>query len=107
MRPCAPPASVVACSCRTAADTPPLRAARPPGLSALGNCIACNDYVALVHTDIDKETEELIADCLGVSTRDGFSAPFRVRSCSRLTCVFRSDSYPERLRRRWRCFARQ
>jgi translation initiation factor 6 (eIF-6) len=24
------------------------------GLSALGNCIACNDYVALVHTDIDK-----------------------------------------------------
>jgi len=35
-------------------------------LSALGNCIACNDYVALVHTDIDKETEELIADCLGV-----------------------------------------
>ena len=64
------------------------------GLSALGNCIACNDYVALVHTDIDKvragrgyacvqsfaapaasdvcglsspqETEELIADVLGV-----------------------------------------
>jgi len=35
-------------------------------LSALGNCIACNDYVALVHTDIDKETEELIADILGV-----------------------------------------
>ena len=35
-------------------------------LSALGNCIACNDYVALVHTDIDKETEELIADVLGV-----------------------------------------
>ena len=24
------------------------------GLSALGNVIACNDYVALVHTDIDK-----------------------------------------------------
>lgn len=23
-------------------------------LSALGNCIACNDYVALVHTDVDK-----------------------------------------------------
>ena len=23
-------------------------------LSALGNCIACNDYVALVHKDIDK-----------------------------------------------------
>lgn len=35
-------------------------------LSALGNCIACNDYVALVHTDIDRETEELIADVLKV-----------------------------------------
>jgi len=23
-------------------------------LSALGNCIACNDYVALVHPDVDK-----------------------------------------------------
>merc|ERR1719265_1281383 len=35
-------------------------------LSALGNCIACNDYVALVHTDLDRETEELIADFLKV-----------------------------------------
>ena len=67
-------------------------------LSALGNCIACNDYVALVHPDIDRvrpctliygwlagcvtrlghvlvmsvllasaqETEEIIADVLGV-----------------------------------------
>ncbi|KAK2456086.1 eukaryotic translation initiation factor 6 [Trifolium repens] len=35
-------------------------------LSALGNCIACNDHVALAHTDLDKETEELIADVLGV-----------------------------------------
>mmetsp|Transcript_81839 Transcript_81839/g.171166 ORF Transcript_81839/g.171166 Transcript_81839/m.171166 type:complete len:241 (+) Transcript_81839:130-852(+) len=35
-------------------------------LSALGNCIACNDYVALVHTDLDKETEEIIADTLQV-----------------------------------------
>ena len=23
-------------------------------LSALGNCIACNDHVALTHTDLDK-----------------------------------------------------
>jgi translation initiation factor 6 len=23
-------------------------------LSALGNCIACNDYVALVHPDLDQ-----------------------------------------------------
>ncbi|CAL8468384.1 g7924 [Coccomyxa elongata] len=35
-------------------------------LNSLGNCIACNDYVALVHPDIDKETEELVADVLGV-----------------------------------------
>jgi len=33
-------------------------------LSALGNCIACNDYAALVHTDLDRETEEIIADTL-------------------------------------------
>jgi translation initiation factor 6 len=35
-------------------------------LSALGNCIACNDHVALVHPDIDQDTEEIIADVLGV-----------------------------------------
>jgi len=35
-------------------------------LSALGNIIACNDYVALAHTDIDKETEEIIQDVLKV-----------------------------------------
>ncbi|XP_043699553.1 eukaryotic translation initiation factor 6-2-like [Telopea speciosissima] len=35
-------------------------------LSALGNCIACNDHVALAHTDLDKETEEIISDVLGV-----------------------------------------
>merc|ERR1712224_878545 len=35
-------------------------------LSALGNCIACNDHVALVHTDLDRETEEIVADVLGV-----------------------------------------
>jgi len=35
-------------------------------LSALGNVIACNDYVAIVHPDLDKETEEIIADTLGV-----------------------------------------
>ncbi|ETO26823.1 hypothetical protein RFI_10314 [Reticulomyxa filosa] len=35
-------------------------------LSALGNCIITNDHVALVHPDIDKDTEELVADVLGV-----------------------------------------
>merc|ERR1712179_819046 len=35
-------------------------------LSALGNVIACNDYVALIHPDLDKETEEILADTLKV-----------------------------------------
>jgi len=35
-------------------------------LSALGNCIVCNDHVALVHPDLDRETEEIVADVLGV-----------------------------------------
>merc|ERR1711934_1339940 len=35
-------------------------------LSALGNVIACNDYVALVHPDLDRETEELVQDVLKV-----------------------------------------
>jgi translation initiation factor 6 len=35
-------------------------------LSALGNCLVCNDYVALIHPDLDRETEEIVADTLGV-----------------------------------------
>ncbi|CAK9296011.1 unnamed protein product [Gordionus sp. m RMFG-2023] len=35
-------------------------------LSALGNVIACNDYVALTHPDLDKETEEILEDVLQV-----------------------------------------
>lgn len=35
-------------------------------LSALGNCIIANDHVSLVHTDLDRETEEIISDVLGV-----------------------------------------
>jgi len=35
-------------------------------LSALGNCVVCNDYVALIHPDLDRETEEIVADTLGV-----------------------------------------
>jgi len=35
-------------------------------LSALGNCITANDYVSLVHTDLDRETEEIVHDVLGV-----------------------------------------
>eukprot|EP00743_Colponemidia_sp_Colp-15_P000623 GILK01000696.1.p1 GENE.GILK01000696.1~~GILK01000696.1.p1 ORF type:complete len:265 (-),score=32.60 GILK01000696.1:122-862(-) len=35
-------------------------------LSALGNCISTNDYVSLIHTDLDRETEQLVMDTLGV-----------------------------------------
>jgi translation initiation factor 6 len=35
-------------------------------LSALGNVIATNDHVALIHPDTDRETEEIITDVLGV-----------------------------------------
>mmetsp|Transcript_4284 Transcript_4284/g.4795 ORF Transcript_4284/g.4795 Transcript_4284/m.4795 type:complete len:246 (-) Transcript_4284:742-1479(-) len=35
-------------------------------LSALGNCIATNDNCALIHPDLDRETEEAISDVLGV-----------------------------------------
>jgi translation initiation factor 6 len=35
-------------------------------LSALGNIIATNDHVALIHPDTDRETEDIIADVLGV-----------------------------------------
>ncbi|CAG9534488.1 unnamed protein product [Cercopithifilaria johnstoni] len=35
-------------------------------LSALGNVIACNDYVALVHPEISKETEKALEEVLQV-----------------------------------------
>ncbi|CAK3855293.1 eukaryotic translation initiation factor 6 [Lecanosticta acicola] len=35
-------------------------------LSALGNVICANDHVALVHPDLEPESEEIIADVLGV-----------------------------------------
>lgn len=35
-------------------------------LTALGNVVSCNDYVAVVHPDVDRETEEILADVLKV-----------------------------------------
>ena len=35
-------------------------------LSALGNCIACNDHIAIIHPEFERESEEIIADILGV-----------------------------------------
>lgn len=35
-------------------------------LSALGNCIVANDYCSLIHPDLDKTTEEIIADVFDV-----------------------------------------
>lgn len=35
-------------------------------LSALGNVAVANDYVALVHPELDRETQEILADTLGV-----------------------------------------
>ena len=35
-------------------------------INSLGNCISCNDHVALIHPEFDRESEEIIADVLGV-----------------------------------------
>ena len=35
-------------------------------LSALGNAVVANDYVALVHPELDRDSEEIISDVLGV-----------------------------------------
>ena len=37
-------------------------------LSAIGNCVVANDHVALLHTDLSRDTEEVIRDTLGVQT---------------------------------------
>lgn len=35
-------------------------------ISALGNCISCNDSIALIHPEFSKENEDIIENVLGV-----------------------------------------
>jgi translation initiation factor 6 len=39
-------------------------------LSALGNVICCNDHVALIHPDLERETEEMYVLTLPLSLRE-------------------------------------
>ena len=43
-------------------------------LSALGNAIVCNDSIAMVHSDLDKLTIDIIEDILQVDVIPGANA---------------------------------
>lgn len=45
-------------------------------LSALGNCVAANDFSAIISPDLSNKTEELISDTLGVEVDRLYVGPF-------------------------------
>lgn len=57
-------------------------------LSALGNCISCNDHVALVHPDMDRTTVEIIQDVLKVEV---FKASVANQNLVGSYCVFNNQ----------------
>ena len=65
-------------------------------LSALGNCIAANDHVALIHTELDRETEEIVQDVLGVEVHPKHFTRTHSSCCPRLPQLRRRPLAPLR-----------
>lgn len=65
-------------------------------LFALGNVIACNDYVALAHPDVNRETGDTIVDVLKVEVLSIFSLPAYCGSAySHSPHAIQNDSKPK------------
>jgi translation initiation factor 6 len=57
-------------------------------LTALGNCVATNDFSALMSPDLSKKTEELLCDTLGVEVFKSYMGPFSLVGSY---CVFNNQ----------------
>jgi len=57
-------------------------------LSALGNCIALNDFSAILSPDLSKKTENLISDTLGVEVFKSYIGPFSLIGSY---CIFNNN----------------